>query len=54
MDAENNFALADFIGDPSARRMAPRARAFTDEPIWQMGIVLAAQQLKLDLKTRRH
>ena len=50
VDAENNFALADFIGDQLPAGVAPRAKAFTDVPIWQMGIVLAAQAMKLDLK----
>ena len=28
---------------------AAKAKAFTDERVWHMGIVLAAQELKLDL-----
>jgi class 3 adenylate cyclase len=49
VDAGTNFALADFIGDKLPPGVAPRARAFTDERIWQIGIVLAARELKLDL-----
>ncbi|MDD5139251.1 MAG: adenylate/guanylate cyclase domain-containing protein [Verrucomicrobiales bacterium] len=49
VDAENNFELADFVGDRLPPGVAPKARAFTDERIWHMGIVLAAQELKLDL-----
>jgi class 3 adenylate cyclase/CHASE2 domain-containing sensor protein len=49
VDAETNFSLADFIGDKLPPGVAPKARAFTDERVWQMGIVLAAQELKLDL-----
>jgi class 3 adenylate cyclase/CHASE2 domain-containing sensor protein len=49
IDAENNFQLADLIGDKLPPGVAPKARAFTDERIWHMGIVLAAQELKLDL-----
>jgi class 3 adenylate cyclase/CHASE2 domain-containing sensor protein len=49
VDAGNNFDLADFIGDKLPPGVAPKARAFTDERIWHMGIVLAAQALKLDL-----
>jgi class 3 adenylate cyclase len=49
LDADGNFALADFLGDTLPPGAAPRARAFTDETFWQMGIVLAAQALKLDL-----
>lgn len=50
VDAENNFELADFIGDTLPPGMAPKARAFTDDRRWQMGIQLAAQELQLDLK----
>jgi class 3 adenylate cyclase len=49
VDAENNFELADFIGDKLPPGVAPKAKAFTDERVWHMGIVLAAQELKLDL-----
>jgi class 3 adenylate cyclase/CHASE2 domain-containing sensor protein len=49
VDAENNFELADFIGDKLPAGVAPKAKTFTDERIWHMGIVLAAQELKLDL-----
>jgi len=49
VDAENNFHLADFIGDQLPPGLAPTAKAFTDTRVWQMGIVLAAQELKLDL-----
>lgn len=47
VDAENNFELADFGTPP--RGAAPKAKAFTEERVWHMGIVLAAQHLKLDL-----
>jgi class 3 adenylate cyclase/CHASE2 domain-containing sensor protein len=50
VDAENNFSLADFGGDKLPPGVAPKAKAFTDECVWQMGIVLAAQELKLDLQ----
>ena len=49
VDAENNFALADFVGDKLPAGLAPRAKAFTNQRVWHMGIVLAAQELKLDL-----
>jgi class 3 adenylate cyclase len=49
VDAKNNFELADFLGDKLTPSVAPRARAFTDERVWQMGIILAARELKLDL-----
>jgi class 3 adenylate cyclase/CHASE2 domain-containing sensor protein len=50
VDAENNFSVADFVGDKLPHGVAPKAKAFTDERVWQMGIVLAAQELKLDLQ----
>jgi len=49
VDAENNFELADFVGDQLPPGVAPRGRAFMDERVWHMGIVLAAQELQLDL-----
>jgi class 3 adenylate cyclase/CHASE2 domain-containing sensor protein len=49
VDAENDFALTNFVGDKLPPGVAPKAKAFTDQRIWQMGIVLAAQELKLDL-----
>jgi class 3 adenylate cyclase/CHASE2 domain-containing sensor protein len=50
VDAENNFALTNFVGDKLPPGVAPTAKAFTDKKVWQMGIVLAAQELKLDLQ----
>jgi class 3 adenylate cyclase/CHASE2 domain-containing sensor protein len=49
IDTQNNFELADFVGDKLPPSAAPKAMAFTDERVWHMGIVLAAQELKLDL-----
>ncbi len=49
VDAENNFKLAAFVGNKLPPGMAPTAKAFTDERVWHMGVVLAAQELKLDL-----
>ncbi|MGD0251208.1 MAG: adenylate/guanylate cyclase domain-containing protein [Verrucomicrobiota bacterium] len=49
VDAENNFELADFLGDKLPPGWPPKAKAFTDERVWHMGIALAAQELKLDL-----
>ncbi len=49
VDAENNFELADFVGEKLPAGVAPKAKAFADERVWHMGIVLAAQELKLDL-----
>lgn len=49
VDADNNFALADFLGDKLPPGRPAKAKAFTDERVWHMGIVLAAQELHLDL-----
>jgi len=49
VDAENNFQVADFVGDKLPPGVAPKAKAFDEKRIWHMGIVLAAQQLKLAL-----
>jgi class 3 adenylate cyclase len=50
VDADNNFELADFWGDKLPPGTPPKARAFTYERVWHMGIVLAAQALGLDLE----
>jgi class 3 adenylate cyclase len=49
VDADNNFDLRDLVGDKLPPGTPPRTRAFTQERVWHMGIVLAAQELKLDL-----
>ena len=49
IDAQTNFTVADLVGDQLPPGVAPKAKAFTDERVWHMGIVLAAQELKLDL-----
>jgi class 3 adenylate cyclase/CHASE2 domain-containing sensor protein len=49
VDADNDFELADFLGDKLPPNLPPKAKAFTTRRIWHMGIVLAARQLKLDL-----
>jgi class 3 adenylate cyclase/CHASE2 domain-containing sensor protein len=49
VDGNNNFELSDLVGDKLPPGTGPKAKAFTDERIWNMGVVLAAQDLKLDL-----
>jgi class 3 adenylate cyclase/CHASE2 domain-containing sensor protein len=49
LDREGNFELADFVGDKLPAGTAPKAKPFTDERIWHMGILLAARELGLDL-----
>jgi len=49
LDENGEFALSAFFGDKLPRGVAPKAKPFTDERIWHMGIVLAAHELNLDL-----
>ncbi len=49
LDADGNIDLADFGGDKLPPGVARKARPFTLERVWHMGIVLAARQLNLDL-----
>ena len=47
LDASGNFDLTDFVGDKIPRGWKRYDKPF--ERIWDMGIVIAAQELKLDL-----
>lgn len=49
IDAQTNYSAADFLGANLPPGVAPHARAFTDQIVWHMGIVLASLQLGLDL-----
>ena len=49
LDADGNFDLADFVGDKLPPGMARKAKPFTDQRVWHMGVVLGAQELNLDL-----
>ncbi len=49
LDTNGCFAPADFVGAQLAAGLPPRAKPYTDQRVWQMGIVLAAEELKLDL-----
>jgi class 3 adenylate cyclase/CHASE2 domain-containing sensor protein len=49
LDPEGNFDLTAFAGDKLPPGMARKAKPFTEERLWHMGIVLAAQELHLDL-----
>jgi class 3 adenylate cyclase len=49
LDGEGNFDLADFGGEKLPPGTARHAKPFSDARIWHLGIVLAAQELKLDL-----
>jgi class 3 adenylate cyclase/CHASE2 domain-containing sensor protein len=49
LDKDGNFDLTSLIGDTLPQGMARWAKPFTVDRVWHMGIVLAAQELKLDL-----
>jgi class 3 adenylate cyclase/CHASE2 domain-containing sensor protein len=50
LDKDGNFNLADFYGEKLPPGVPPKAKPFTEERrLWHMGIVLAAQELGLDL-----
>ncbi|MCX8089962.1 MAG: adenylate/guanylate cyclase domain-containing protein [Verrucomicrobiae bacterium] len=49
VDEENRFDLADFVGEHLPPGTPRKARAFTEERVWHMGVVLAARALGLDL-----
>ena len=49
VDAENDFDLTNFVGTNLPPGWPAKAKAFTTKRVWQMGIVLAAQELGLDL-----
>ena len=49
LDREGNFDLADFGGENLPPGVARKAKPFTQERLWHMGVVLAARELQLDL-----
>jgi class 3 adenylate cyclase len=49
LDSEGNFDLTGFWGSNLPAGMPRKAKPFTEERIWHMGVVLAAQDLGLDL-----
>jgi class 3 adenylate cyclase/CHASE2 domain-containing sensor protein len=53
LDADGCFDLTDLIGEKLPAGMARRAKPFTQERVWHMGIVLAAAQLGLNLRDAR-
>jgi class 3 adenylate cyclase/CHASE2 domain-containing sensor protein len=50
LDADGNFDLADFWGEKLPPGQDRKARPFTIETVWHMGVVLAALALHLDLQ----
>jgi class 3 adenylate cyclase/CHASE2 domain-containing sensor protein len=49
IDSEGRFDVTLFLGTNIPPRIERHPKAFTDERVWHMGIVLAAQALGLDL-----
>jgi class 3 adenylate cyclase/CHASE2 domain-containing sensor protein len=49
LDQEGNFDLTAFAGDKLPPGVARKAKPFTEERLWHMGIVLAAKGMNLDL-----
>lgn len=49
LDANGNFDLADFRGDNLPPNIPRKAKPFTEQRIWHMGVMLAARELGLDL-----
>ena len=49
LNEKGEFSVSDFVGPKTPPGMSPHEKPFVDERIWHMGIVLAAQELKLDL-----
>ncbi len=49
LDAEGRFETADLIGDKRPPDMPAKAKPYTLEKAWHMGIILAARELQLDL-----
>jgi class 3 adenylate cyclase/CHASE2 domain-containing sensor protein len=49
LDREGNFDLMDFGGTNLPPGVARWAKPFTQERLWHMGLVLAAQEMHLDL-----
>jgi class 3 adenylate cyclase len=47
LDRDGNFDLTDFVGDKIPKGWKRRDKPF--ERVWDLGIVMAAQELKLDL-----
>ena len=50
LDADGNFDLVDFWGEKLPPGQERKARPFTIETVWHMGVVLAALALHLDLQ----
>ncbi len=49
LDSNGLFDLADFGGAKLPAGLARKAKPFTEERVWHMGVVLAARELNLDL-----
>ena len=49
LDSEGNYDLADFVGDQLPPGVPRKAKPFTEQRVWHMGLVLGSKELNLDL-----
>jgi len=49
LDPDGNFDLTDFGGDKLPPGVPRKAKPFTEQRVWHMGLVLGASELNLDL-----
>jgi class 3 adenylate cyclase/CHASE2 domain-containing sensor protein len=49
LDAQGDFELADLAGPNLPAGLPRKAKPFTEQRVWHMGVVLAARELGLDL-----
>lgn len=49
LDTQGNFDLADLAGTNLPPNLPRKAKPFTEQRVWHMGVVLAARELGLDL-----
>lgn len=49
LDEQGNFSLADFYGTNLPADLPHKAKPYTEQRVWHMGVVLAARELGLDL-----
>ena len=49
LDAQGNFDLTDIAGTNLPAGLPRKAKPFTEQRVWHMGVVLAARELGLDL-----
>ena len=50
LDAQGEFSMADFYGNKLPAGLPPKAKPFSEQRAWHMGVVMAARELGLDLE----